>query len=420
MIIELIIALVVGILVGTFTGLTPGIHINLVAVILLSISAFLLQITPPIVLVVFIIAMSMTHTFVDYIPSIFLGAPNEDTILSILPGHKLLLKGEGYAGLILTLYGSLTAIPIILIMTPIFIYLLPIIYPHVLRIMPIILIIISVFLISTEKENKSLSDYNFLKTFILGNKKKFYALLIFLLSGFLGIAALNLNLTQPLLPLLTGLFGASTLLISLKEKTKIPCQLIRPLKEITLSSPSFAKSTLASIIASPFTAFLPGLGASQAAIIGTEVIEELDEKEFLFTLGAIDTIVMGLSFIALYSIQKTRTGSAVAVKNLIDILTLNNLLVIITVIIISGIISFFLTIFIAKAVVNIINKINYSKISIIILIIIISFTIYFSGFIGLLIFLVSTSLGISCNLLEIKKSHLMGCLLIPTILIYVV
>ncbi len=403
MILELIIALAIGVLIGTITGLTPGIHINLVAVILLSISAFLLQITSPIVLVVFIIAMSMTHTFVDYIPSIFLGAPNEDTILSILPGHKLLLKGEGYAGLILTLYGSLTAIPIILILTPVFIYLLPLIYPYILRIMPIILIIISGFLILTEKENK----------------KKFYALIIFLLAGFLGIAALNLNLNQPLLPMLTGLFGASTLLISLKEKTKIPEQIIRPLKEITLAKPSFTKSTIASIIASPFTAFLPGLGASQAAIIGTEVIGELDEKEFLFTIGAIDTIVMGLSFIALYSIQKTRTGSAVAVNSLINSLTLNNLLLIITIIILSGIISFILTIFLARVVVNIINKINYAKISIIILMIILFFTIYFSGLIGLLIFLVSASLGISCNLLEIKKSHLMGCLLIPTILLYI-
>ncbi len=404
MIIEIILALLIGVAIGTFTGLTPGIHINLVAIILLSISAFLLQITSPIILVIFIIAMSITHTFVDYIPSIFLGAPNEDTILSILPGHKLLLLGEGYAAIILTLYGSLTAILIILLFIPIFIFLLPIIYPYVIRIMPIILIIISSFLISTEKENK----------------EKSYALMIFILAGFLGIATLNLNLNQPLLPMLTGLFGASTLLISLKEKTRIPKQIIKPLKEISLTKFSFIKSTLASIIASPFTAFLPGLGASQAALIGTEVIGDMNEKEFLFTLGAIDTIVMGLSFIALYSIQKTRTGSAVAVNNLINTLSFNNLLLIILAIIISGIIAFILTIYLAKLIAEIINKINYSRLSIIILTILFLFTIYFSGLIGLFILVVSTSLGITCNLLGIKRSHLMGCLLVPTILFYLI
>ena len=54
--------------------------------------------------------MAITHTFIDFIPSIFLGAPDEDSVLSILPGHKLLLKGYAYTGIILTLYGSATAL----------------------------------------------------------------------------------------------------------------------------------------------------------------------------------------------------------------------------------------------------------------------------------------------------------------------
>ncbi len=402
MFIEIIIALLLGIGVGVITGLLPGIHINLVAVILLSISAALLQITSPVVLVVFIIAMSITHTYIDYIPSIFLGAPNEDTLLSVLPGHKMLLRGEAYPALVLTLYGSLTALPIILIFIPVFIYLLPIIYPYMLRIMPIILILISGFLILTEKEKN----------------KRFIALLIFLLAGFLGIAALNINLNQPLLPMLTGLFGASSLITSIFEKTKIPEQKTMPLKKIMPKKNSFFKSTLASIIASPFTAFLPGLGASQAALIGTEVVENLNEKEFLFTLGAIDTIVMALSFITLYSIQKTRTGAAVAVNNLIETLTAEALFLIIIVIILSGILAFIISILIGKFIAKRIHKIKYTRLSIIILIILIFFIVYFSGFLGLLVLIISASLGISCILLEIKRSHLMGCLLIPTILLY--
>tara|TARA_Y100000310_G_scaffold56999_3_gene52254 strand:+ start:23377 stop:24588 length:1212 start_codon:yes stop_codon:yes gene_type:complete len=398
----IILSLFLGILFGIFTGLIPGIHINLITIIILGLSASLLNLVSPLILIIFIVAMAITHTFIDYIPSIFLGAPDEDTILSILPGHQLLLKGHAYAGIILTLYGSLSALIIILFFVPIFIYLLPIVYPYVLRIMWIILILVSIYLIFTEKENT----------------KRLWALIIFILAGFLGIASLNINIKEPLLPLLTGLFGASNLLISIHQKTKIPKQKIIPLKNIKLKRKSLVKSSLASIIAAPFTAFLPGLGASQAALIGREVTNIQDQREFLFLLGAINTIVMGLSFIALYSIQKTRTGAAVAVSKLINNLSINELFYIIITIIIAGIISFFVTIFISKLVAKNINKISYSKISVSILIILTILTIYFTGFLGLLIFITSTSLGITTIQLGIKRMHLMGALLIPTILFY--
>jgi len=291
MIIYLILALLLGILAGTITGLIPGIHINLIAIILLGFSTTLLQITSPITLIIFITSMAITHTFIDYIPSIFLGAPDEDTALSILPGHKLLLQGRAFYAIIFTLYGSLTALLVILFFTPIFLYLLPIIYPYVIRIMPIILILVSIYLIFQEKQKN----------------KIILAIIIFILAGFLGFASLNLNINQPLLPLLTGLFGASNLLISVNNKTQIPAQTIKPIKQIRLRKKSILKSSFAAIISAPFTAFLPGLGASQAAVIGKQVTNIQDQREFLFLLGAINTIVMGLSFIALYSINKTRT-----------------------------------------------------------------------------------------------------------------
>lgn len=277
MIFYLILALLLGTLFGTITGLIPGIHINLIAIILLTLSPMLLTLTPLLTLIIFMTSMAITHTFIDYIPSIFLGAPDEDSFLSVLPGHQLLLKGHAYAGIILTLYGSISALLIIIIFTPIFIYLLPIFYPYILKIMPIILISVSAYLlIFTEKEKP----------------KKLWALIIFLLVGFLGIASLNLNIKEPLLPLLTGLFGASNLLISIKQKTKIPKQKIIPITSIKLRKKSLLRAILASIIASPFTAFLPGLGASQAALIGKQITRLKDSREFLFLLGAINTIVI--------------------------------------------------------------------------------------------------------------------------------
>ena len=93
MVLEFILPLLIGIVAGTLTGLAPGIHINLVSAILLfSLDKF--QSIPLISIVVFIVSMSITHTFIDFIPSIFLGAPEEDNFLSILPGHQLFMEGK--------------------------------------------------------------------------------------------------------------------------------------------------------------------------------------------------------------------------------------------------------------------------------------------------------------------------------------
>ncbi|MDP1729276.1 MAG: tripartite tricarboxylate transporter permease, partial [archaeon] len=300
-IIYLIIALFTGILAGTITGISPGIHINLVSVFVVSLIASTNLPIEPLTIVIFLVAMAMTHTFVDFIPSIFLGAPDEDNVLSILPGHEMLNKGQAYNAIVYTLYGSASALLIILIFSPLFYFLLPTIYPYVERIMPIILLVASGFLIYFEKSSR------------------IWAILIFLLSGILGLATFNLPIKESLLPLFTGLFGISSLITSINKKQKIPKQRISKLKNIKLKQLSFIKAIIASAIASPFCSFLPGMGSGQAAVIGSNIIGDLKRKEFLVLLGSINTIVMGLSFITLYSISKARTGVAVSIGKLIDL-----------------------------------------------------------------------------------------------------
>jgi putative membrane protein len=106
--IEIILAIFSGILSGTFTGLIPGIHINLIGTLLVGFSTTLFSGINPIYFVVFIVAMAITHTFVDFIPSIFLGCPDTETELSILPGHQLLKEGKGYEAVMLSIYGGLS------------------------------------------------------------------------------------------------------------------------------------------------------------------------------------------------------------------------------------------------------------------------------------------------------------------------
>src|SRR3989344_4884318 len=334
MIIELLIALTLGILAGTFTGLSPGIHINLISAILTS-SLISVSILPQI-LIVFLVSMSITHTFLDFIPSIFLGAPEEDSFLSILPGHLLLKQGLGHQAVLLTLYGSLIALVIIIPFIPIFLFILPAIFKAMSSFIPFILIFASIYLVLREN-----------KIFISG--------MIFLLSGLLGLLSLNLPINQPLLPLLSGLFGSSALLISIKNKTKIPKQILSPTTSMFLPLSQTLKTSLAAAITAPISSFLPGMGSGQAAFLASE-ITETNPKSFLFLVGSINTIVMALSFLTLYSIHKTRTGTAAAILNITNSISASQLIIIIVTIFVSGILAFFLGIQLSKIFANNITK----------------------------------------------------------------
>ena len=396
MILALIAALLLGVLSGTITGLSPGIHINIVGAALVSLSAAAFSSILPLYLVVFIVAMSITHSFVDFIPSIFLGAPNEDTALSILPGHELLNEGRGYEAVMLSNYGCLIAIFLLIFLSIPLNFVIPTIYPYLSKTMAFILILFSINLIFIEKN-------------------KFSALLVFILTGILGFIILNLNenlLSQPLLPLLSGLFGSSTLILSIKQKTKIPQQEINNKFKIPLKSP-----LIGSVIASPLCGFLPGLGSGQAAILGNQ-IAKTDKRGFIVLIGITNTLVMGFSFISLYLIQKARTGSAVSIQQLIGTVSYKMLILILIVCLFSGIISFYITKFLAKIFAEKIDKINYSILSIFVLIIIFIVVFIFSGLLGVIILILSTLTGIYCISLNIKRTNMMGCLLIPTILYY--
>ncbi len=392
MLIEILISTLIGILAGTFTGLTPGIHINLVGAVLVSLSATFFSGVIPLYLTVFIVSMAISHTFIDFIPSIFLGCPDTETQLSVLPGHELLKEGKGYEAIMLTAYGGLIAIIIFIFISFPSSFIISKLYNSIHSIMFWILLGASSILIFTEK-------------------KRATSFFVFVISGFLGLCALNIDIKEPLLPLLTGLFGSSLLVISIKNKIEIPKQ------ELISQKYKSVKPFIGALLASPLCGFLPGLGSGQAAILGN-TIAKTDKKGFLVLIGATNILVMGLSFVSLYAISKTRTGAAVAIQEIIGNLSWKFLLLILFVVLFSGIISFFLTKTLAKFLSSKINRINYSVLSTITLTFLAIIVFVFSGFSGLLVLISSTLVGIYCNSLGVKKTHMMGCLLIPTMIYY--
>lgn len=389
---EILLGLILGVIAGTITGITPGLHINLVAAFMLTLPQLNLLFA-----ICFIVAMAITHTFIDFIPSIFLGVPKEDNAIALLPGHRLLIKGYGYAAAKLTLIGSFYGLIIAIILSPLYLKFISFFWPYLKKTVPFFLLFVSIFL-------------------ILKEDKKFVALIVFLLSGILGILTLNFKIIkQPLLPLFSGLFGLPLLILSIKNKVKIKKQKI---KDVKVNKIDYIKSLSSGIISSTLVSIYPSLGPGQAAIIGSDIFGRLNTKAFLILIGSINTIVMLFSFITAYAINKPRTGIAVAISYILKELTVKDLVLIFIVSLLASFISFFIFIFISKYIAKNINKINYSFLCVISIAIILTINLIISGIFSLIILFTGLSIGIIANVKEIRKVHLMGCLVLPVLGFY--
>ncbi len=402
MILQILMAVLIGCLAGIVTGLIPGIHINLVSLLLVSISGWFLGFTSPLVLGVFIIAMAVTHTFLDVIPSVFLGAPDADMALAVLPGHKLLMEGRGFEAVKLATVGSLLCLIATILIIPILIWFVPSIYSFIQPFIGWILLVVVVFMI--------LKDSTWMK--------RMWGLFLFLITGVLGIIVLTglPNLEQPLFPMLSGLFGISTLLISLSNNAKIPKQKIS--ETIEISKWNLVKVVGAGTFSGSLTALFPGLGAAQAAIIGSQLIGKVGEYTFILLVGGINTVNFTFSLVTLYALQKARNGAVVAVLEILKSIDIIGLVVFLCAALIAGGIATFLAMYLTRIFARFITKINYQKLCIGIIMLIGVLVFYFSSWIGLLVLIVSTFVGMIPSLAGVKKSLAMGCLLLPVILFF--
>jgi putative membrane protein len=172
-----------GYLLGIISGLLPGIHNNNFALLLVVLTPSLAEKgLPPFYIAVIIISNAVSQTFHDIIPSVFLGAPDSDTALAVLPGHRLLLDGAGAEAVRLSALGSAgSVVASLLFVVPLGLF-FEIIYPYLEEHMALILISIVFLMLASEKGDQSQK-----KDLLSKYKYKFYALSLFLITGFLGL-----------------------------------------------------------------------------------------------------------------------------------------------------------------------------------------------------------------------------------------
>lgn len=115
---------VVGASIGLFSGIVLRIHINTLAVMLLTVHLAIAGVLSGSWTPMGRYCCERLHyvcirssTFVDFVPSVFIGVPNGEDAVSVLPEHRLLLQGKGMAIVRAVVIGSLGGLPPAILMS---------------------------------------------------------------------------------------------------------------------------------------------------------------------------------------------------------------------------------------------------------------------------------------------------------------
>jgi len=376
------------------TGRAPGIPVNLVATTLYAMSPALLPVVGPVPLAVFIVSLSVTHSFLDTIPSVYLGAPESENALAVLPGQKMLLQGEGHQAILITILGTFSGLVISVIMAPLFIIVAKTVSPIVKPYLAHVLIGLSLFM-------------------IIRDKGRLWAALVFLLSGGLGVLVLSMDIKEPLFPMLSGLFGMSGLVLSLFENTKIPLQ--KGGNKIRISTRSLISALVGSSIGVFFIQFFPGMGPAQGAALSVQVVKGGDDRGYLALVGAMGTMSVVFSLVTFFTLGKAKDGSIVVISRLLEIDQRTFSLLLFSYLA-AGALAVPLVILCSRIFCRLMSKVNYAHLVSGIIISIVGMCLLLSGPLGLLILLTSTAIGLVAPLSGTARSHAMGCLILPVIM----
>lgn len=409
---EIILACILGILCGALTGVIPGIHVNTVGAFVFTSSAFLLTFLSPEVLCVFLISMSISHSLMEFIPSMFLGVPDEGTMLSILPGHYLLLQGRGKEAIRLVALGGFGAIIVTILLLPIFMLVLPPSYALMKPYIWLLLIVVVLYMIIALNRDRI---------------SMVWSAVLFLLSGIMGWVMLGTTISSnvSLLCMFSGLFGVSTLLYSMSQSSIVPTQ--NKLYNLHLDG-TILRGMFAGGIAGSILGFLPGIGPAQGSVIAQELSgggdTENNREGFLVAMSGVNVSDALFSLVAIYLIGNPRSGIAVYVEKILQSFNFNHLMFFVFVSLISVSMAVFLCLKLGDAVSESIEKINYKKLSWIVIVFMSFLVVLFTLMEGanlfylLLVYITSVALGLLPHYLEVSKSNLMGVLILPAIVIY--
>lgn len=395
--IEILLGTLIGVVLGTLSGIIPGVHANTLAGVLLSLQLALLSVLGPLALAAAMFAALITHTFVDAIPSTFLGIPEADTSLAVLPAHALCLEGNGEEAVRIAALGSACAMVIAIPLSILCFFALPSLQPYFDWWIGILLVASVGYMIVTSEAPG-------------------WALVIFLVSGLLGAFALHYAFlgwhtlaggSAILMPLLTGLFGISVLLTA--SRGILPAQSFRGLR---VEDRTVVKCSVLGTLAGVAVGWLPGLSTASAnGVLASLIGYEKDRRAYILATSAANTANAFIGLAALFALSRMRNGVMVALSEL-PLPTMSELMV---VGVLAACAAYLITIGLSRFAYRL-NGIDGHFLNRAVIVFVVGLSFLLTGPFGMLILLLAIAVGLAPHLVNVPRVYCMGAIMIPVML----
>ena len=388
-----------GVGLGCISGITPGIHANTIAALMVSVYGTLLLYCGPEFVAAALIATLITHCFLDIIPAAFIGIPDADTAYVVLPAHAMTRAGHGEEAVRTSALGSLWGVIFAVPISFAGLVFLPALQPLLDYWVGILLVLI-------------------MGLIIVMSSAPLYAALVFCGSGILGLFAFAYaplaqgmipGAGSVLMPLLTGLFGISVLLNT--GNAPIPEQKFR---EIKLTNTAIISRSIPGTAAGLIVGWLPGLSNATAnALLLLGQRKKSGYREYIVATSAANTANAVIGIAAFFAISRMRNGVMVALSALEDSIPSFPSLMLVGVM--SGGIAFLLTILMARFA-QILNRIPARAFSQVVCVGMVALTYVLTDWFGLWILVLSILTGLLPGLFGVERMFCMGAISLPVML----
>jgi len=373
--------LVIGFLIGMASGIIPGLHPNTLIPVLASLG---LDDRSMALLIISLYPASLISSF---IPAIFFGIPEEGTVLVTLPGHRMVLKGDGMAALKTVLLSSLFAALLAAALFQLSLGFFALAYETIRPYMGWILLALSLVLVAR-------------------TKKPHLSACIFVIAGLLGHYSLNSGMKEPFLPLFCGMFALAAL--ANYGKNHIPAQ-----KEARVDF-GFVRFSVIGVVLGMLADLIPGIGSpSQVAAFAT-IAMPMDTLGYLAAISAISVSQSIFSLSTSMAIDKSRVGATALLAGFMDIEA--NVALLLPLFIISMALAVLVVYMLRKRIAGI-ASIDFSRMNLVLALYIGAVTFVLDGAIGLVVLVVAAALGWLTIRLGVERTTLMGAIIVPTLML---
>ncbi|MFB6222051.1 MAG: tripartite tricarboxylate transporter permease [Haloarcula sp.] len=390
----LLVAVGAGVGLGTLSGLVPGLHANTFALLLAATASSLPG--PRLYVGAAMLSAGVTHTFLDVIPALALGVPDPAMAASALPSHQLVIEGRGREALRLSALGSglavVFAVPLAIPLTLAMERVYPVLRPW----LSVLLAGVAALLVLTER----------------GRRQQVGAACSLAASGLLGVTLLDAPLTgllpvsDVLVPLFSGLFGAPILLSAI-EGNGVPSQ-----TDASVTTPRRTVGVLAGIgtLCGGVVGYIPGVSSAIAATLALGLVANQGPRAFVVTTSGVNTATAVFALFALVSLGTPRTGVLVALDRSGVPLVLPVLLAAVAIAAVAGAI---LVPTVGDRYLRTVGKLDPTWLSLSVIGLLVCLSALFAGLLGVGSFGAATAIGHLPSRFGARRVTLMGVLLVP-------